>query len=240
MTKIPFLISSCMCFLSATAADVSSEGELLFKSEFAQNKELKGWTDVYQKSPPKSEWYKVEDVGGESVLKTAEVLFGISHKLKRDLLVDESVVEITLDVALRKPTPPKGHQVGIALSSRDTAAMDAGGPFWKGKDSGVMAQGYNYDDQSANFIFWQVEGNQTRMHPSRQPFNLLPEAGKWTTWRLVYKHRQKELWFYRSAKDNEPFMIQRRVDLSGVALGSVWLCGWSTEFMDVSVRCLRN
>ena len=228
-------------FCSNIWGDVKSEGfELLFKSDFFHNKELNGWTDVHQKSPPNSEWYQVIDASdGESFLRTKEILFGISHPLKREILIDDSILEVKLTVTFRKPLPPKGWPVIIALSSSETTAQDAGGPFWKGKDSGIMVVGRHYNLQESNLISWQLEGERVLMHPFRKPFNFL-EAGKWTEWRLVYKHQEKELLFFHDRNDEKPFLIQHNVNLSGSMLSSVWISAWETEFKSVSVYCLQK
>jgi len=234
--RTPFL---AFLFAAAVHLSAGTEGtisdELVFTSDFANNRGLKGWTDVHQNTPPNMEGYQVV-AGDEVYVKTPPVLFGISHRLGREIVIDSTIVDVMLTATLRKPETDGGHQIGIALSSRDSTAQDAGGPFWKGRDSGFMANGYHHGIQKANFICWQVEGARTRLHPSREPFNLLTGTGEWVTWRLVYKHKEKELWFFRDASEQSPFMIQRNVDLTGVGLSSVWISAWGTEFKEVTVR----
>jgi len=103
-----------------------------------------------------------------------------------------------------------------------------------------MASGYHYNIQSSNFICWQLEGRRVIMYPSRKPFNFLTEAGKWIEWRLIYNHKEKTLSFFHDSTDETAFLVQRNVDLSNVAINSIWISAWGTEFKDVSVHCLKK
>lgn len=233
-------IVSISFFLNLCSTDLSTM-DCLFKSDFANNKKLNGWTDVHQKNPPNSEWYQiVKDSNGELYLKTREVLFGISHSLKSEIIVDDSLSEVQLLVIFRKPDLPlNGWPVTVALSSSETTAKDAGGPFWKGKDSGLLIIGSLYDKPEYNSINWQKEGVRVRMHPYRLPFNFL-EVGMWVEWRLVYRHQEKSLLFFHKQNDTLPFLVQHNVDLSGTVLSSVWIGAWGTEFKEISVYVIKN
>lgn len=239
--KLVLVVVSWGFCLTMTAGDQSPRGETLFECDFANNRELRGWLDVahwkttdFKNSMPQSDKYKVVTDNGETYLKT-QSMFGLTSLLKKELLVDESIDWIELKVTLRKPLKD-GYLAQIALTSRKTPAGNDGGAFWRGqKDSGFLAQGYQYDLQYANFIFWQKAGRRVRMSAVKPPFNLLVAVEKWATWRLIYKHHVKELWFYRSEEEQKPFIIQRGVDLTGVTLNSVWISSWGTEYMDVKV-----
>lgn len=208
--------------------------------------ELHGWFDVHKWNPknrtvntPKAEWYHMVTEDGQTFLKTEEVMFGISSLLKNPLLIDDSVVEIELTVTFRMPAK-NNHLAGIALSSRTSPAGSDGSPFWKGhKDSGIMAQGYQHSIQHANCIAFQKEGRRVFMSAPLPPFNLLQKTDDWVTWRLLYRHPEKILCFYRSLDEKTPFITQRQVDLSGIVLRSAWIAAWGAEYSEILVS-LRN
>lgn len=242
-----FLIAQLVFLANLQAADGNDDRELLFRSNFVDNPGLKGWYDVYKGccnnrdvDTPKAEWYHVQTENGETFLKTGGTSLGITSLLTPPLLVDDSVAEIELRVTLRAPAD--GRAKSVALTSRNYPSGSDGGPFWKGhKDSGVMAQGFHRDcidirHVNASYIAAQKAGRQVLMYAFRPPFNMLTRTGKeWVTWRLVYRHCEKELLFFRDSDEAVPFITQRNVDLSGVLLRSVWIGALNTEYLNIEV-----
>ena len=229
---------------SAISAEINRE--LVFKSDFSHNKELKGWYDVHkwlpqnkQKNSPAAKWYKVVSEKNEVFLRTS-TMFGLSSLFKSPLKVDDSIIEIELRVKLRKPRQD-AKIISIALTSRKCPSGNNGSAFWSGRqESGIIAQGYQHSIQYVNLIAWMKDGLRVHMSPIKPPFNLLAKVGKWVVWRLVYNHPVKQLRFYRSLNDKEPFIVQRNVDLSGVTLNSVWLGAFDTEYSQVEVYCTTD
>lgn len=217
---------------------LSGKEEILFQSNFAENREMKGWTDVRQNNPPEKMSYKTVVTEGCVILQTPKNLFGISHGLSRPVMIGSSLKRITLRVILRQPeTVPAGWQMGIALSSRSTVARDAGQAFWKGRDSGILANGYVHSLQMPNFIACQVEGRQIRATRIRPPFGLLKQRGQWNVWTLIYDNEKKEILFYQDADASAPWVTLHKTDLSGVMLNSLWLGAWGTEYKNITVTC---
>jgi hypothetical protein len=240
---LPQLIFLFFCSIYLYAEDLSETDEKIFQSNFSQNNKLIGWFDVHKRKKENArkqtinpEWYKVIRENGVTFLRT-KTIFGISSLLKSALSIDDSLDELELLVTFR--VPQKNNQlVRIALTSRRyPAGIDGGGPFWIGhQDSGFMAKGYQYDIQYVNIIAWQKYGRQVWITAQKTPFNFLQKTGEWITWRMVYKHQLKELWFYRDDKEKIPFIIQRNVDLTGITLNSVWISANGTEYLNIRVN----
>lgn len=228
---------SILIFCAATILVTAAE-KTLFQSNFAENKSLQGWTDVHQKSPPKAEHYKIADIDGQAVLQTPMNQFGISHKLASPLKIDASVKSVTLKVTLRQPeTTLAGYQIAIALSSRATTAADSGQAFWKGRDSGIIANGYIHNLQAPNFIAYQLEGERVRAPRPQPPFGVLSARNQWVVWTLKYDHVKKQLEFFNTADAAEPWISIHQADLTGIMLNTVWLGAWGTEYRDAAVSC---
>jgi len=219
----------------------SGEASLLFQSDFALNTQLRGWVDVYQKSPPKfPDNYQVVTEEGKTFLQTGEVMFGLSHKLRQPIKVDDSISLIQIAVMLRQPKEFTGHQLSIALSSRATVAADAGQAFWRLRDSGFIANGYIHNLQGSNFIAYQKEGRQTRSSRPIAPFGLLSAHDQWQEWILIYDHQQKQLKFYHEPAAATPYLRMYYCDLSNIELNSVWLGAWGTQYRNVTVSVIYN
>ncbi|OQA86126.1 MAG: hypothetical protein BWY31_01461 [Lentisphaerae bacterium ADurb.Bin242] len=221
--------------ISAGCLTLSAKETVLFQSDFAKNPELKGWTDVHQKTPPGPKQYSVVTENGKTFLKTAKIYFGISHKLSRGITIDDTVKRITLSATLFQPEGSSGHPLGLALSSRMTVAADAGQAFWKLRDSGFQVQGYSHNLQTPNFLAYQVEGKQVKAMRPTAPFNLLTAREKWVTWTLVYDHEKKQIDFFNMEGQTEPYLTLYNVKLDGVMLNSVWIAAWGACYETVRV-----
>lgn len=238
-----------ICFLLISTgllnADDAGTKKLVFKSAFEKNPELKNWYDVHkwlpqnkEKDSPDAKCYKVVTENSETFLRTS-TMFGISSLLTPKITVDDSLLEIELLVTLRRTE--KGRQAQIALTSRREPAGSNGGAFWTGRqDGGIIAVGYEHNVQHANFIAWQKDGRRVQMLVQKPPYNMLSSRETWTTWRLVYNHKEKLLCFYMNNQDEKPLIVQHNVDLSECILNSVWLGGWNTEYLDVEIYCKQN
>ena len=214
---------------------LAAEETVLFQSDFARNPELKGWTDVHQKTPPDPKQYSVVTGNGKTFLRTGKIMFGISHKLSRGINIGETVKKITLSVTLFQPEGSSGHPLGLALSSRMTVAADAGQAFWKLRDSGFQVQGYSHSLQAPNFLAFQVEGRQVKAMRPTAPFNLLNAREKWIAWKLVYDHEKKQIEFFNAEGQTEPYLTLYNVKLDGVMLNSVWIAAWGACYESVRV-----
>ena len=221
--------------LFAGCLTLSAEETVLFQSDFAKNPELKGWTDVHQKTPPDPKQYSVVTENGKTFLKTGKIMFGISHKLSRGITIDETVKKITLSATLFQPEGSSGHPMGLALSSRMTVAADAGQAFWKLRDSGFQVQGYSHSLQTPNFLAYQVEGRQVKAMCPTAPFSLLSAREKWVEWKLVYDHEKKMIDFFNAEGQKDPYLTLYNVKLDGVMLNSVWIAAWGACYESVRV-----
>ena len=213
----------------------------LLSEEFSNNKELKGWTDLWSnnnRAYPKKDYFTVITGSGETYFHIAGTL-GVTRKLDKPVIIDEALVEIDFQVTLRKKNPDSAALLHIALTSLLLPSNTDGGPFFKNCD-GFEAAGYQYDNQN-NFIAAISNGRCVQMPPPVQPFNLLVDTSKWYVWRLVYNNVEKTLSFYRDfAKDKNPCIVQHEVNLQGGTINSVWLGAFGIDYSKVTVSVERK
>ena len=226
--------SLCLSLLLSVVSILSAETVLL-ECDFTQGSTTADWTDVHQHTPPDPEKYAVAHDGDGNFLRTAPVYFGISHRLARPLVLDDKVARLTVQVSFRQPREHRGHPIGIALSSRETVAKDAGQAFWKLRDSGFLVNGYSYSLLNANWLCWQRDGRQVRAPKAQTPHNLLLALDAWTTWTLVYDHGARRLDFFNDAGAKTPCHSLYGIGLDGVELNSVWISAWGAEYRYVKV-----
>jgi hypothetical protein len=225
----------CLSLLLLFALCLSAGQEVLFKSDFAGNPSMNGWYDVDQKSPVQTKFGAVTDFEGKKVWKSFYGLFGISHQLKRTVMFDDNLKTITLKVKFYQPHEHRGQQVSFALTSRKTVAQDAGGAFWKLRDSGFIVRGYTYPIQSVNYLAFQVDGKQMIAPKAVKPLNLLAKTNTWTTWTLKYDHQRKVIDFYDSDGAALPAMTLYNVQMDGCGLNAVWLGSWGIIYESVEI-----
>ena len=239
-------IAAVLSVFTITGSMFAAE-QIVFKSNFAENKTLKGWNDIWDQrgiKPVRSDYYKVETVNGETYFRSEKTkngkllpLWGIWHILGTSgITVNDKVAEVEIEVILRKKAEYKGYHVGVGISSNRWC--ENGRAFNAGKqDSGIEVLGNeNPAHQKLNSISSKITGSMTTLLVPRKPFNFLLSLDTWNTWRIVYDNMKKEIKFYRSADEKEPFIVKHEVDLNGVVLQTVWLSGGAAEFKSVKVK----
>ena len=226
--KTPVMLALLFLSLAGTA-------EVLVDCDFSAGATTQGWTDVHQHTPPRGQDYVLATETDGTFLHTAPIYFGISHRLSRPLVLNDKLVKVTVQVTFRQPKEHRGHPIGIALSSRETVARDAGQAFWKLRDSGFLVNGYSHSLLNANWLCWQRDGRQVRAPKAQSPHNLLLALDTWTTWTLVYDHCAHRLDFFADATASMPCHSLYGVGLDGVELNSVWISAWGAEYRSVKV-----
>lgn len=234
------------CSIATTAGFVTAGEQVYFQSNFAENKTLKGWHDIWDQrgsKPVRAEFYKVVEENGDVFFRSEKTangklipLWGIWHKLGTSgVTVDDKITEIQLDVVLRKKAVNKNYFVGVGLTSN--LWCDTGRAFIPGKqDSGIEILGTESPiHQKLNSISTKVSGTMTTLVPPRQPYNFLTKVDAWVNWKIVYDNVKKEVRFFRSAEETTPFIVKHAVDMNGIVLQSVWLSGGAAEFKSVKV-----
>lgn len=225
----------CLSLFMLCALWLTAGQEILFKSDFAGNPAMNGWTDVDQKNPVQAKFGTVTDFEGKKVWKSFKGLFGISHQLKRPVILDDKIKTVTVKVKFYFPHESNGRQVSFALTSRKSVAQDAGGPFWKLRDTGFEVRGYNHSVLAANYLAYQVEGKKVTAPKAIAPLNLLAKTNTWNVWTLVYDFQRKTIDFYNTEGAAEPAMTMYNVQLDGQALNAVWIASWGIIYESVEV-----
>ena len=234
-------------FSITVLAGVATAGEeVYFQSNFAGNKTLKGWHDIWDQrgtKPVRAEIYKVVEENGDVFFRSEKTangklipLWGIWHRLgKNGITVDDKITEIQLEAVLRKKAVHKNYNVGVGITSN--LWCDTGRAFMPGKqDSGIEILGTESPiHQKLSSISTKVSGTMTTLVPPRKPYNFLTKVDAWVTWKMVYDNIKKEVRFYRSAEETTPFIVKHAVDMNGIVLQSVWLSGGAAEFKSVKV-----
>lgn len=218
---------------------------IYFQSNFAANKTLEGWDDVWSqrgRKPVRSDYYQVVTENGETYFRSNKskkgipLHWGIWHPLGRSgISVDGRILEITVEAVLRRRKEVGNTVIGFGLTS--DRWCERGRAFIPGKQgSGIEILGNeNSKYQDGNSICSKKAGAMTKLTPPREPFNFLLKADEWQTWRLVYDNVNKEVKFYRSLGEKTPFLVQHDVDLNGIILQSVWISGGCGEFKNIEV-----
>ncbi|OQA82262.1 MAG: hypothetical protein BWY31_03302 [Lentisphaerae bacterium ADurb.Bin242] len=234
------------CLLAGFAVTLAAKEEILFQSDFIHDKTLRGWADMGNASPPNvydensspknKEHYQVVTEDGHTFLKTANVYFGISHKLSRPLTVDDSLRKLTVSVTLFKEKKYMGSPPMIVLSSRKTVVWNSGQAFEPEKDSGIYMLCYGANSQLHNYIGYRVNGQEViRSSPPCAPYAMLPDHDRWVTVTLVYDNVKKQLLFYNSKSPSVPLAKLYNVKMEGVAFNSIWLPAWAARYENIRV-----
>jgi hypothetical protein len=242
MKSLLFTLSACALFF------LSAGEEILFQSNFKENRELKNWFDVgngYIKGVPQPKPVKqlksakTVESSGEVILQTTSTFMGITHKFSKPVLVDDNLKSITLKVVFHQNPKYKSSVTEFALTSRIQPALTNGGPFWRGRDSGISIRGYSYSSQAPNFIYWRKEGSDNKKFHSTAPYNMFPVSvvKNWTTAVLSYDHEKKILSF--QCDSAKPF-IYHNVDLKGIELNSCFVSCNMNEYKSIEVLCVKK
>lgn len=242
MKKITIALALCAVF-SLTAAE-----QVLYKSDFKNDKSLTGWFDVKngytsgvpQKKPTKAlTLSKVMEVKGETFLKGGANFMGITHPFAKPILVDDNLKSITLKMVMRQTPKSTYSLIEMAFTSRLQPAATNGGPFWRGRDSGIAARGYSYPIQAPNFIYWRKDGGDNKKFRSTKPYNLVPKKilTQWVTCVLTYNHEKKMVTF---DCDDMQTLVYHNVDLKGVELKSFFINQNSNEYKSIEVFCVTK
>jgi len=234
------------CLLTGSAAVLAAKEEILFQSDFINNKTLRGWADMGNASPPnvydensspkRKEDYQVVTEDGRTFLKTANIYFGISHKLSKPLTVDDSLRKLAVSVTLFKEKKHTGSPPMIVLGSRKTVVWNSGQAFEPEKDSGIYMLCYGENSQLINYIGYRVNGREViRSSPPNAPYAMLPGHDQWVTVTLVYDNERKQLLFYNSKSPSKPLARLYNVKMEGVEFNSIWLPAWAARYENIRV-----
>lgn len=231
-----------------TAVSLFAAEEVLFNSNFEKNKTLKGWFEVqngYNQGVPRRTparppiSAKVITTNGETYMKAGRTAMSMTHPFSKPVVVNDSLKRIAMKVVLRQ-TPKSGTTlIRLSMTSRLQPAATDGGPFWRGRDSGVAIQGYTYNAFAPNFIYWRMNGGDNKKYPAVRPYNLFPKSTltKWTTCSLIYDHEKKTFTFECEGK--KP-LIYHNVDLKGVVLNAACINMNHNEYKSIVVTCEKK
>ena len=242
MKFLHLIAAACFAF-SASAAE-----EILFQSDFKNNRDLKTWFDVgngYIKGVPQTKptkplrYGKVVESNGEFILQAGANSMGISHPLLKPVLVNDDLKSITLKIVFRQNPKSVSGISEFALTSRKQPAATNGSPFWKGRDSGVSMRGYSYSAQAPNFIYFRKEGSDSKKFRSTAPYNMFPRSvlKSWTTVVITYDHEKKQLSY---SCDGVAPLVYHNVDLKGVELNSCFVSYNNNEYKSIEVFCIKK
>lgn len=232
----------------SAAVILSAAEQTLFKSDFKNNRDMKGWYDFHNSyyhgtplSKPKAplRYSKVAEKNGEFILQAGKTPTVLTHPFSKPVLVDDSLKSITMKITLRQ-TPKSGTTlIEMGLTSRLQPAALHGYGFWKGRDSGVALRGYTTDAHAPNYIYWRKEGGDNKKFRSTRPFNLFPKKilTQWVNCSMTYDHEKKTLSFI--CEGMEPF-IYHNVDLKGVQLNSFFINQNVNEYKSIEVICIKK
>lgn len=242
MKSFIFTLAACAAIAMPAAEEV------LFRSDFKNDRELKGWFDVgngYIQGVPQTKPTKglrfgktIED-GGEIILKADANSMGMTHLFSRPVLVDDNLKSLTLKIVFRQNPKAASGVSEFAMTSRRQPSATNGGPFWPGRDSGVSVRGYSYSAQTPNFIYWRKEGADNKKYRSTAPYNLFPRSilKDWTTAVITYDHEKKILSF---DCDGVKSLVYRNVDLKGVEFNSCFVSYNMNEYKSIEVFCVKK
>lgn len=208
--------------------------EILFQSDFGNNKTLRGWIDYKQKDPPGSHFCAVVFENGVNCLKMQKVETGISHPLKYSLRINDSIKNVTMHIEL-KSLSGLGH---IALGTGESPDPNTGGAFQKRKDSGIYVNGFYKNEHRRNSIAYRLNGKEIIMgHPGESQCRFLNALNDWVVWTLIYDNQKKQLRFYNTEKLATPKVTLYNVNLTGVELRSIWLSAQENCYKNIRVTC---
>lgn len=239
-----FFLTLAVC----TAFSISAAEELLFQSNFKENRDLKGWFDIsngYIQGVPQSKptkalkFGKTAEVNGEIILQAESSAWGMSHPFSKPVLVDDNLKTITLKIVFRQIPKAASSVSEFALTSRKQPAATNGGPFWVGRDGGFSIRGYSYSAQAPNFIYFRKDGTDSKKYRSTAPYNMFPRTvlKEWTTVVLTYDNEKKILSY---DCDGVASLVYHNVDLKGVELNSCFVSCNLNEYKSIQVFCVKK
>lgn len=220
----------------------SANGQILFQSDFTSEKPLAQWRDfsnsynssgvavAHPPAPPKIA--RVIEENGEIFMRTEKTTFCLTHAFSKAVKVDSNLKRIVLEAVFRQKKENLYSVNSFILTSRSIPAADAGGAFWRGRDSGIGVSGYSGDAQMANRLFYRREGTDICMYKSVTPYSLFSAPGKWQLVRLCYDNVKKTLSF--ECDGREP-VVMRKVDLDGLELNSLAISCQNNDYKSVKV-----
>ena len=238
-----FIITLAAC----AAIAMPAAEEVLFRSDFKNDRELKGWFDVgnsyiqgvAQTKPTKGlRFGKTIEDGGEIILKADANSMGMTHLFSKPVLVDDNLKSLTLKIVFRQNPKAASGVNEFAMTSRRQPSGN-GGPFWRGHDSGVSVRGYSNSFQAPNYIYWRKEGSDNKKYHSTAPYNLFPRSvlKEWTTAVITYSHEKKILSF---ECDGVKPLVYQNVDLNGIEFNSCFVSYNMNEYKSIEVFCVTK
>ena len=239
-----FIITLAAC----AAIAMPAAEEVLFRSDFKNDRELKSWFDISngyiqgvpQAKPTKGlKFAKTVEADGEIFLKADANAMGMTHLFSQPVLVDDNLKSITLKIVFRQNPKAASGISEFAMTSRRQPSATNGGPFWAGRDSGVSVRGYSYSALAPNFIYWRKEGADNKKYHSTAPYNLFPRSvlKEWTTAVITYDHEKKILSF---ECDGVKSLVYQNVDLKGIELNSCFVSCNMNEYKSIEVFCVKK
>ncbi len=215
------------CFLTAAALVFSGflcagAETVILNQNFDSEEALAEWRTSQKPvfKDPRYKFFIQEEAGRKYIHTTHPMHFAVM--LKPAIKVGDNLKKISISVELRNA--PGANILSFSMSDEPYYFEN---PFRTGaRDSGFLIQGYQHGNNS-NLLKWRREGEEVVCRPSVQPYNFLARDGnhKWTVWKLVYNHAEKQLEFTRE-NETKPFLIQHGVDLTGITLKRFFLkCG---------------
>lgn len=243
MKKLILSLAAACAALSLSAAQ-----EVIFKSEFEKNKDLKGWFDISNNSTrngigsktplkPVTMASVVED-NGEIFMKCKKSIFGMTHPFPKAITVDDNLKSITMKLSVRSFPKNNATLCSFAMTSR--IHPGSASPFQsKGHDSGVAVVGYMHNVPGANYIYSMKNGVATKKQRSTKPFALFPSTflRKWVNCALTYDNVAKTLTF---TCDGMQPLVYQKVDMKGTVLRSLYICTNNYSFKNIEVSCVRK
>lgn len=241
MKKLILSLAAACATLTLSAAE-----EVIFKSEFEKNKDLKGWFDItncskngiLQNTPTKpATMASVVEDNGEVFLKCKASAFGMTFPFSKVITIDDNLKSITMKITVRSFPKNNSTLCSFAMTSRIHPGL---GPFIsKGHDSGVAVQGYMHSVQNANFLYFMKNGIISKKYKSTKPFNLFPSSflKKWINCTLTYDNTAKSVTF---TCDGMQPLVYQNVNMSGTALRALYICTNNYSYKDIEVSCVRK
>lgn len=236
MKKLILSLAAACAALTLSAAE-----EVIFKSEFEKNKDLKGWFDItncskngiLQNTPTKpATMASVVEDNGEVFLKCKASAFGMTFPFSKVITIDDNLKSITMKITVRSFPKNNSTLCSFAMTSRIH-------PVSKGHDSGVAVQGYMHSVQNANFLYFMKNGIISKKYKSTKPFNLFPSSflKKWINCTLTYDNTAKSVTF---TCDGMQPLVYQNVNMSGTALRALYICTNNYSYKDIEVSCVRK
>lgn len=236
------VLLECFCMSLLFAGE-----NILFKSDFANSKNLADWfgagnsyvQGVPVKKPEKApDNAAVIEKDGEAFLQVQKGFFGVTYPFPKPVKVNDALKRVSVKVVFRQATDGMSSIKEIALTSRRQPSGDKGNAFWMGRDSGIAVRGYMYSNQGANVMYWRKEGMDYMKYKSCAPYNMFPKTvhSQWTTASILFDNEAKTASF--SCDGGKAFVL-RNIDLQGAELNALYLCSF-IEVKNVEVSCVTE